>query len=104
MGNSRYSTLKNDTNVFLKTNQKTLNPVKSKRTLSLKDNNRYYQNNTNNNRFKIKEEFDSMRKSLFYDNSNQKKISTKEGVRILTSTIDLQKSSKLTPIMLNDEI
>ena len=106
--NSKYSTSKNDTNLILKTNQKALNPVKTKRTLSLKDNNRYYQNNTNNNKynngFKIKEELNSMRKSLFYDNSNQKKISTKKAIGILTSTIDLKKSSKLTPIMINDEI
>jgi len=66
------------TNKFLKANQKTLNHVCNRETMSNTDNKKYsinIPNNTNNNidnnRIKPKEDLDPMRKSLFYGNSNK---------------------------------
>ena len=97
---SKHSSSKEINNKFLKTNQKPLNPIKTKRSMSNKDNKRYFKNVTNNNPnnnantinhnnnsgFKPKEGLDSMKKSLFYDNSNNHKKINKESI-VLTNTV-----------------
>ena len=98
---NKHSSSKEINNKFLKTNQKTLNPIKNKRSMSNKDNKRYYQNNTNNNAstinhnnnsgFKPKEGLDSIRKSLFYDNSNNNKQINKEPKGLMNTVYDNMK-------------
>jgi hypothetical protein len=100
---NKYSSSKEINNKFLKTNQKTLNPIKNKRSMSNKDNKRYYQNNANNNvntinnnnnsGFKPKEGLDSIRKSLFYDNSNNNKQINKEPKGLMNTVYDNMKFS-----------
>ena len=98
---NKHSSSKEINNKFLKTNQKTLNPIKNKRSMSNKDNKRYYQNNANNNAntinhnnnsgFKPKEGLDSIRKSLFYDNSNNNKQINKEPKGLMNTVYDNMK-------------
>ena len=95
----RSPTKQNTTNTFLKTNQKTLNPIKNKNILGSVDNKRYFQSNfsNNNSNFKPKEELDSMRRSLFYDNSNNfTKLTAKDKIGILNNKM---KSSNVMPVI-----
>ena len=88
-------------NKFLKTNQKTLNPIKKKNTMIVSDNKRYFQSNFSNNKasgFKPKEDLDSMRKSLFCGNTNNNnKRNSKEAIVILGNTRNKMKSSSMMP-------
>ena len=93
-------------NKFLKTNQKTLNPIKKKNTIVISDNKRYFQSNFNNNKpsgFKPKEELDTMRKSLFYGDTNNNKKNAKEAIVIISNTRNKMKSSSMMPKILNLE-
>ena len=77
---AKCSSSKEIANKFLKTNQKQLNPIKSKRTMSITDKKKYTINTSDkcfietngSNGFKPKEELDSMKKSLFF--ANQKTL------------------------------
>ena len=93
-----------ETNRFLHTHTKTLNPIKGKNSTNTTDNKRYFQsnfsnsNNNNNSAFKPKEELDNMRKSLFCDNvNNNKKINLKEGIGIFNKNINKMKSTNIIP-------
>ena len=94
-------------NKFLKTNQKTLNPIKKKNTMIVSDNKRYFQSNFSNNKasgFKPKEDLDSMRKSLFCGNTNNNnKRNSKEAIVILGNTRNKMKSSSMMPQIQNLE-
>ena len=94
-------------NKFLKTNQKTLNPIKKKNTMIVSDNKRYFQSNFSNNKasgFKPKEDLDSMRKSLFCGNTNNNnKRNSKEAIVILDNTRNKMKSSSMMPQIQNLE-
>ena len=96
------SSSKEIANKFLKTNQKTLNPVRNRRTMSNTNHKKYSinisnytNNNIDNNGIKPKEDLDSMRKSLFYGNSN-KKLNSNEAI------IDLKKSNNNKKLSNND--
>ncbi len=90
---------------FLKTNHKTLNPIK--KTNSIDSNNkRYFQsifrnnnlnnNLNNNNEFKHKEEFDSMRKTIFGDIvNNHKKVKSTKSISILSGPKNKMQSSNV---------
>ena len=94
-------------NKFLKTNQKTLNPIKKKNTMIVSDNKRYFQSNFSNNKasgFKPKEDLDSMKKSLFCGNTNNNnKRNSKEAILILDNTRNKMKSSSMMPQIQNLE-
>ena len=94
-------------NKFLKTNQKTLNPIKKKNTMIVSDNKRYFQSNFSNNKasgFKPKEDLDSMKKSLFCGNTNNNnKRNSKEAIVILGNTRNKMKSSSMMPQIQNLE-
>ena len=94
-------------NKFLKTNQKTLNPIKKKNTMIVSDNKRYFQSNFSNNKasgFKPKEDLDSMKKSLFCGNTNNNnKRNSKEAIVILDNTRNKMKSSSMMPQIQNLE-
>ena len=94
-------------NKFLKTNQKTLNPIKKKNTMIVSDNKRYFQSNFSNNKasgFKPKEDLDSMKKSLFCGNTNNNnKRNSKEAIVILDNTRNKMKSSSMMPQIHNLE-
>ena len=94
-------------NKFLKTNQKTLNPIKKKNTMIVSDNKRYFQSNFSNNKasgFKPKEDLDSMKKSLFCGNTNNNnKRNSKEAILILDNTRNKMKSSSMMPQIHNLE-
>ena len=92
---------------FLLTASKTLNPVKNKNEFN-SDNKRYFQssfgqqqklnNKDSNNQ---REEFDTMRKFLFCDNSNynhNKKLSTKESISIFGNSKKIQSTNVLPKI------
>ena len=90
---------------FLKTNHKTLNPIK--KTNSIDSNNkRYFQsifrnnnlnnNLNNNNEIKNKEEFDSMRKTIFGDIvNNHKKVKSTKSISILSGPKNKMQSSNV---------
>ena len=96
-------------NKFLKTNQKTLNPIKKKNTMVISDNKRYFQSNFSNNNkvsgFKPKEELDSMKKSLFggNTNNNNNKRNSNEAIVIRSNTKNKMKSSNMMPQIKNLE-
>ena len=98
---AKSSSSKEIANKFLKTNQKTLNPIKNKRTLNITDNKKYSINTNYNcfldsngtNGYKSKEELDSMKKSLFF--STHKTLNSIEVPNELkkTSTIGTRDST-----------
>ena len=74
-------------NIFLKSSNKTLKPIKTKTTSNSANNKRYYKcnsiSNVNYNILEKKVELNSMRKSLFYDKSNfTKKENNNETIAI----------------------
>ena len=88
------------TNLFLKTNQKTLNPIKNKKIASSIDNKRYFQSNfnENNNNDNPKGFLDTMRKSLFCDNTNKNKKNTKDpAIGIFNRNYSKMKSTTIMP-------
>ena len=100
--NIKYSSSKQvATNSFLRTNQKTLNPIKNKNALNTNDNKRYFQSNFNNsNGLNPKEELDTMRRSLFCDTSNSnKKLTSKDAVSIFSRKYNKMKSSNFMPVI-----
>ena len=86
--------------MFLKTNQKpTLNPIKNKKSMYTIDNKRYFQSNFSyqkdeNNEGKTKEELNTMKKSLFYDNTSNNDIHNKDAISIINKNFNKMKSSK----------
>ena len=91
------------TNSFLKTNRKPLNQIKYKKSISLNltDKKIKLLNNNNNDRndSMAKEKLNSMKKSLFYDNSNvNKKFMKRDSIDILNTNGQIKLSDYIPKI------
>ena len=102
INNIKKSSIKDSpNNIFLKSNRKTLKPIQTKTISNSTDNKRYHKSNSlnisNNNQ---KEELNLMRKSLFYDKSNNnakennnEPIAINRNFKKMTSELPPKKSS-----------